>query len=109
MSSLALTARNDRAAAFAGAGAYALAVFCAAALIFTVEPLVGKLTLPVLGGSPAVWNTSLAFFQLGLLGGYAYAHLLQKLTSLRQQALVHVVVLALAGLTLPLRLSTLLG
>ena len=97
MTSLALGVRSERISAFAGAGAYALAVFCAAALVFTVEPLVGKLTLPVLGGSPAVWNTSLAFFQLGLLGGYAYAHLLQKLTSIRRQALVHLAILALAG------------
>jgi hypothetical protein len=109
MTSLALGVRSERISAFAGAGAYALAVFCAAALVFTVEPLVGKLTLPVLGGSPAVWNTSLAFFQLGLLGGYAYAHLLQKLTSIRRQALVHLAILALAGLCLPLKLSTALG
>ncbi len=108
MSSLALAA-NGRTRAFAGAGAYGLAVFCAAALVFTVEPLVGKLTLPVLGGSPAVWNTSLAFFQLGLLAGYAYAHLLQKLTSVGRQAIVHIAVLALAGLSLPLQLSTAFG
>jgi spermidine synthase len=109
MTSLALTERNERTRAFAGAGAYALAVFCAAALVFTVEPLVGKLTLPVLGGSPAVWNTSLAFFQLGLLGGYGYAHLLQKLVSIRKQAALHLAVLVLTGLSLPLKLSGALG
>jgi hypothetical protein len=108
MSSLALAGRSGT-RAYGGAGAYALAVFCAAALVFTVEPLVGKLTLPVLGGSPAVWNTSLAFFQIGLLAGYGYAHLLQKLTSLRYQAIVHIAVLALTGLCLPLKLSTAFG
>ena len=109
MSSLALAERSGRTRANAGAGAFPVAVFCAAALVFTVEPLVGKLTLPVLGGSPAVWNTSLAFFQLGLLAGYGYAHLLQKLTSIRRQALVHIALLALAALSLPLKLSTVFG
>ncbi|HTI65939.1 MAG TPA: fused MFS/spermidine synthase [Caulobacteraceae bacterium] len=85
------------------------AVFVSAALVFLVEPLVGKLLLPVLGGSPAIWNTSLAFFQAALLAGYAYAHLLQRLSSVRKQMAVHLLVLAVAALVLPLRVSTLLG
>lgn len=32
--------------------------------------------LPRLGGSPAVWNTSLVFYQAVLLGGYLVAHVL---------------------------------
>ena len=43
-----------------------------------VEPMILKLVLPKLGGSPAVWNTSMVFFQLALLVGYGYAHLLQR-------------------------------
>ena len=30
--------------------------------------------LPLAGGTPAVWNVSLMFFQLSLLGAYLYAH-----------------------------------
>ena len=60
--------------------------------------MVGKLLLPLLGGSPAIWNTSLAFFQIALLAGYGYAHALQRLGSLRRQMAVHLVMLAAAAL-----------
>jgi len=86
-----------------------LAIFTSAALIFLLEPMVAKLLLPRLGGSAAVWNTSLVFFQAALLAGYGYAHLLQRLRSLRTQALVHVAVLLGALLFLPLRISGVLG
>ncbi|MEO6339401.1 MAG: fused MFS/spermidine synthase [Caulobacteraceae bacterium] len=90
-------------------GLFAACVFFSAALVFLVEPMVGKLLLPQLGGSSAVWNTTLAFFQIALLAGYAYAHLLQRLRSRTAQAALHIAVLAAAGLVLPLKLSTLLG
>jgi len=89
---------------------FVVAVFTSAALVFMVQPMVAKLVLPLLGGSPAVWNTSMAFFQIALLAGYGYAHLLQKLPSVRRQIAVHVAALAIAGLTIfPLRISTLMG
>jgi spermidine synthase len=84
---------------------YAVAVFASAGLVFLVEPMVARMVLPRLGGSSAVWNTSLAFFQAALLAGYAYAHLLQRLRSLKAQMAAHIAVLALAALTLPLRIS----
>ena len=46
---------------------FGLAVFVSAALVFMVEPMMARLILPVLGGSSAVWNASLAFFQATLL------------------------------------------
>lgn len=88
---------------------FVVAVFTSAALVFMVQPMVAKLVLPMLGGSPAVWNTSMAFFQAALLVGYGYAHFLQKLPTVRAQIVVHIVALGLAGLTLPLRISGLLG
>jgi SAM-dependent methyltransferase len=88
---------------------FVMAAFTGAALIFFVQPMAAKLMLPLLGGSPAVWNTSMAFFQAALLAGYGYAHLLQRLSSIRTQALVHVAVLLVAGLALPLRVTQLLG
>jgi predicted O-methyltransferase YrrM len=84
-------------------------VFASAALVFLVEPMVGRLVLPYLGGTPAVWNTSLAFFQVALLVGYAYAHGLQRVRSIRGQALIHGAVLIAAAAVLPLRLSHALG
>jgi SAM-dependent methyltransferase len=86
-----------------------LAVFTSAALVFLLEPMVAKLLLPRLGGSAAVWNTSLVFFQAALLAGYAYAHWLQRLRSLRVQSAVHVAILLGALLFLPLRITGLLG
>jgi hypothetical protein len=88
---------------------FVVAVFVSAALVFTVEPMMAKLVLPVLGGSAAVWNTSLAFFQAALLAGYLYAHGLQRVASLRGQIITHLAVLALAALVLPLQVSHVLG
>lgn len=88
---------------------FALAVFVSAGLVFVVQPMVTKLILPSLGGSPAVWNTAMVFFQAALLAGYGYAHLLQKVRSLRAQMIVHVALLALAALFLPLSVSGALG
>lgn len=88
---------------------FAAVAFASAWLVFLVEPMVARLVLPMLGGSPAVWNTSLAFFQIALLAGYAYAHLLQRLQSVRRQVGAHLIVLALAGVALPLRIAGALG
>jgi predicted O-methyltransferase YrrM len=85
------------------------AIFTSASLVFLVEPMVAKLLLPKLGGSPAVWNASMAFFQAMLLAGYAYAHLLQKIKDLRLQAALHLLLLLAASAVLPLSLSPLLG
>ena len=53
---------------------FALAIFFSATLLFMVQPLAGKILLPILGGSPAVWSTCMVFFQAVLLLGYLYAH-----------------------------------
>lgn len=80
------------------------AIFVAAALLFLVQPMVGKMVLPRAGGSPQVWNTSMVFFQTALLGGYLYAHLTVKWLGVRRGALVHVFVLALPFFALPIAL-----
>src|SRR5471030_2088009 len=90
-------------------GLFVVTIFMSAALVFLVEPMVGKLLLPLLGGAPAVWNTSLAFFQVALLLGYAYAHILQRLPSVRLQVIFHGIVLCMAGLSLPLHISQAFG
>ncbi len=91
------------------AGGVVLAAVVSASLVFLVEPMVARMVLPRLGGSAGVWNTSLAFFQAALLAGYAYAHGLQRIPSLRGQVAVHLAVLALAALALPLRITDLFG
>jgi len=88
---------------------FAVAIFTSASLVFVVQPMVTKLVLPMLGGSPAVWNTAMVFFQAALLGGYLYAHLLQRIASIKLQVAVHLALLLLAALFLPLRINGLLG
>jgi hypothetical protein len=76
-------------------------IFVSAALLFSVQPLVGKLLLPLLGGAPSVWNTVMLFFQAMLLCGYAYAHWSFQKLGPRGQPVVHCVLLVLAALLLP--------
>jgi len=82
--------------------AYALTIFTGAFLLFQVQPLIGKYILPWFGGSPGVWTTCMLFFQLLLLGGYAYAHFSTKWLKPKYQAVLHLVLLALALALLPI-------
>ncbi len=88
---------------------FAVAIFTSASLVFVVQPMVAKLVLPMLGGSPAVWNTAMVFFQAALLAGYLYAHLLQRVTSIKVQVSIHLALLFLAALFLPLHINGWLG
>jgi len=81
---------------------YTAAIFVSALLLFSVQPLFTKMVLPRLGGSPAVWSVAMVFFQSLLLGGYAYAHLLMKLSNRAVPVVVHLALLVIALLTLPL-------
>ena len=81
---------------------FAWAVFAAAFLLFQVQPLIGKFILPWFGGGPAVWTTCLLFFQILLLGGYAYAHLLTRWFNQRTQAVIHLALVAAALASLPI-------
>lgn len=81
---------------------FVIAIFLSAALLFAVQPMVGRLVLPAMGGSPAVWNTVMVFFQLALLTGYALAHMIAKLKRSRNQVLAHAIIVILALLLLPI-------
>jgi hypothetical protein len=85
------------------------AAFLGAALIFLVQPMFARMATPLLGGAPSVWNVSLVCFQAALLGGYAYAHLLARLRSIRLQVMIHAMVVLVGLLCLPLQLSGMLG
>jgi SAM-dependent methyltransferase len=80
---------------------FAVALFVSAFLLFWVQPMVGKMVLPLLGGTPAVWNTCMLFFQAVLLAGYAYAFALTRWLSARAQVVVHGALLLAAALSLP--------
>lgn len=77
-------------------------VFTGASLLFLVQPMFAKLTLPRLGGSPAVWNTCVLFFQTTLLLGYLYAHISTQWLSIKRQTVFHVLVLLVPLISLPL-------
>ncbi|MEJ7640038.1 MAG: fused MFS/spermidine synthase [Singulisphaera sp.] len=83
---------------------FALAMLVSAALLFVVQPMIAKMVLPLLGGSPEVWNTCMVFFQAALLAGYAYAHATTALLGARRQAVLHVGLLLLPFAFLPLRI-----
>ncbi len=76
---------------------FSITLFTSATLLFMVQPMVGKMVLPLLGGSPAAWNTCMVFFQGLLLLGYLYADRLTAKLAPAPQANWHVVVLAGVG------------
>lgn len=84
---------------------YGATIFLSAALMFVLEPLFAKLLLPLVGGAPAVWPTSMAFYQLLLLLGYGYAHLLTQCRSRRVQITIQVIVAAAPLALLPIGVS----
>ena len=79
--------------------------FVLAFLLFAVQPMATKMVLPTLGGTPAVWNTVMFTFQLLLLAGYCYAHLLTRCLKVRGQMLVHGALMLVTCVFLPLAVS----
>lgn len=84
---------------------YSATLLVGACLLFLVEPMMGKMILPFLGGAPTVWNTCLVFFQAALLAGYAYAHFSTRWLGVRRQAVLHLGLLMLPFLVLPVGIS----
>ena len=81
---------------------YALAVLAGAMLVFKVQPLAGRLLLPIFGGGASVWTACMFFFQAMLLAGYAYAFVVSTFLVPRAQAVIHALVLAGSVLFLPI-------
>jgi hypothetical protein len=82
---------------------YGLTICLSAFLLFQVQPLLAKIILPWFGGGAAVWTVCLLFFQVVLLLGYMYAHVLTQWLPHRAQRWVHVAVVAASfiGLEIP--------
>lgn len=85
---------------------YGITIFLSAALMFLLQVIFARMVLPLLGGSPAVWNTAMVFYQAVLLAGYAYAHCLSAKFRIGRQVKIHAVLLVLAALALPLAVPT---
>jgi hypothetical protein len=84
---------------------FAITLFLSATLLFLVQPMIAKMILPLLGGTPAVWNTCMVFFQAALLAGYVYAHASTSWLGTRRQVLMHTLLLFLPFLVLPIGLA----
>ena len=80
---------------------FAATLFASSLLMFALEPIVAKTVLPILGGTPMVWNTCVLFFQILLLAGYAYAHGVTTWLGPRRSSAAYLILLLLPFLTLP--------
>ncbi|HLK14234.1 MAG TPA: hypothetical protein VKT78_05470, partial [Fimbriimonadaceae bacterium] len=76
---------------------FTVTVFLSALTLFIVEPIAGKLLLPMFGGSATVWTAAMVFFQVALLAGYAYANWAAG-RPIRQLPLIHLVATVVATL-----------
>ena len=84
---------------------FSCTLFLSAFLLFWVQLMLAKMILPLLGGSPSVWNTCLFFFQTTLLLGYGYSHLTTRWWGTRRQAIIHSFLLLLPIAFLPITVS----
>ena len=75
---------------------FAGTLFLSAFLLFQVQLIISKYILPWFGGSAAVWTTSLLVFQILLLGGYVYSHVVAERLTHALQVRLHLAVLAVA-------------
>lgn len=83
---------------------FAITLFVSAFLLFLVQPMIGKMILPRLGGTPQVWNTCMVFFQMALLAGYGWTHFISTRLKVRMQLIIQS-----AFLILPLAILLLTG
>lgn len=85
---------------------YAATILVSSFLLFLVQPIIAKQILPWFGGSAAVWTTCLVFFQLALLGGYAYSDLSSRLQKQWMQSTIHILLLLVSLAALPIVAAT---
>ena len=84
---------------------FASTLFLSATLMFILQPMFGKILLPLLGGTPAVWNTCMVFYQTLLFLGYLYAHRLSTHSNHQRQIQIHTALLIFSFIALPVGLS----
>lgn len=80
---------------------FSITLFLSAFLLFSIQPLFGKMILPLLGGTPAVWNLAMLFYQGVLLLGYLYAHISSKYLNIRTQGILQIALFVVFALILP--------
>lgn len=83
---------------------FSITLFLSAALMFIVQLIIGKMMLPMVGGTPSGWLVAMSYFQLALLAGYAGAHVLTRFSPALHISIV-IAVLVAGFLMLPLHLG----
>ncbi|MDP2204857.1 MAG: fused MFS/spermidine synthase [Alphaproteobacteria bacterium] len=84
-------------------GLFSFSLFLSAAAMFMVQPMLGKMLLPRVGGTPTGWITAVAFFQVMLLLGYLFAHGMARFSS-RTHGIGYLALLIAGAAVLPLSL-----
>src|SRR5208337_2129140 len=69
-------------------------MFLSAFLLFQVQLIISKYILPWFGGAASVWTTNMLVFQVLLLGGYLYSHLISERLTPAVQGRLHLCLLA---------------
>ena len=85
---------------------YAATSLISALLLFSLQPMFTKMVLSFLGGSPAVWNTAMVFFQAALLAGYLYVHVTTRWLAVKAQILLHAALLTVTFVVLPIEVAS---
>jgi hypothetical protein len=81
---------------------YAATIWLSAFLLFLVQPILARYLIPWYGGSASVWTACILFFQISLLIGYLYAHIVGTRLSSRVQGFLHLGLLAASLVFLPI-------
>lgn len=81
---------------------FSLTLLLSSFLLFLVQPMIGRMLLPSLGGTPAVWNGCMLFFQAALLAGYAWAHYGPPKMGVKNHLMAHLFLLAVVCCLLPM-------
>lgn len=84
---------------------FSLCIFAGSFLLFLIQPMVGKILLPCLGGVPAVWTACMLFFQTALLAGYVYAEKSIKWLGCDRQSVLHLMLMVFGYLLLPVNVN----
>lgn len=70
---------------------FTLSILLSTGLLFMIQPLLSRSVAPVLGGSVTTWSLAIFFFQVVIIVGYLYTHLLTKLPRIRHQIGIHII------------------
>lgn len=85
---------------------FTLSILLSASLLFFIQPLLTRMVTPLIGGAPGVWTTAALFFQVMMIGGYLYAHLITRLPRIRHQIGLHLIIWLAASSMLPLQVQS---